>query len=589
MSTYAKRRPEKVRVGNESLGRIQEIIHAKVFWPLALLMGAFAATALVVPLLAPISIHDDWVYARSVEILMSQGKFTILDLSSAVNPFQTLWAGMFAMIFGNHLGVFRLSTFVLVLVSGPALYGICRELGLGRHQAVLGTAIYLFNPVLFSLAYTFMTDPHFVALLVISAYFYLRGLQRESWQSIVAGSVAAACAFLVRQPGFLIPGAVMTYLLLSRRLSFTVKSFRLALQVVGIPVLVAILYLLWLTFVQVVPGGSSDFAQSFTEAPLGERVELLWQLGFITLMYLGWFILPLAVSVAPRIVSLVRSLSPRHFALVSVGLAIVLGGLVDFALQGRLMPYLPALDKYAFGPASLIGDRPQLVDDRTLKIFTVIVALSSIILIIAVVARLKSVRERNLGAGLLLSIAWWQALGVFVASHWFRKDLISIDRYVLVLMPFAICLFLRRFGKLDFSRGAAWALTALIAIFTVAGTRDFVVFHQEVWNLAADARRMGIPANKLDAGASWDGYFVSDGTNIVRQTKTQNPPWWIVEFAPQIDSTYLVSTSPVDGYSAFLRRRYSQWLHSEDTYLYLSQRGGPPVCPPLCPPAGQDS
>ncbi len=565
-----------------SLEGLQQRVGSRVYWPLILLMGIFAATAFVVPLLAPVSINDDWVYARSVEILMREGSLRPLDVSSAVYPFQTLWAGLFALLFGTSLGVFRLSTFVLVLLSAPAVYGICRELGLSRHIGLLGAAVYLFNPILFALAYSFMTDPHYVALLVISVYLYLRGFNRESPLWLVSGSVAATCAFLVRQHGILIPIAVGSYLLLTRRVSFSRKSLFVLAQATGIPAVAGVIYMVWLTKVNGIPVATQVMTQNFMEAPLDERLHLLWRLIVITLMYSGLFILPIAVSLVPRAPALIKSLSPRGIVFVGTWLAVLLAGLLDFARLDRFMPLIPdRINSNGIGPADVIGDRPPMFDDRELIIFTAIVALASIVLAIAIGANAIPGRKTEMGAGILLAIAGWQALALFLVSHWFRKypleyPPITVDRYVVVLLPFVICLLLWWSRNLTFPTAGAWILVLLFAGFSVVGTRDFLVFNHEVWKLAAKALEMGIPANKLDAGAGWDGYHVSDESYFARESRTPNPPWWIPIFAPDIDSTYLISTKPVEGYAEMRRVSYSQWLNPERAFLYLSKRSQPP-------------
>src|SRR5215204_3637557 len=142
-------------------------------WPLLLVLGAFLGTAAVIPVFADAPVGDDWVYTRSVETLLRSGEIEILDLSVVTQVFQILWGSFFSLIFGISFGAMRLSTFVLVLFSGAAMYGLCRELGLARGRAALGTAAYLFNPLTFVLAFTFMTDGQFTALTVIAAFFYV--------------------------------------------------------------------------------------------------------------------------------------------------------------------------------------------------------------------------------------------------------------------------------------------------------------------------------------------------------------------------------------------------------------------------------
>src|SRR5439155_15287326 len=102
--------------------------------------------------------------------------------------------------------------------------------------STLGAALYLFNPLGYALAFTFMSDAAFTAVMVIAVYCYVRGLQGEGdarW--IVAGSVAAAAAALVRQPGMLLPLAAATVLLLDRRARWRQPRPLLVFKAVAIP------------------------------------------------------------------------------------------------------------------------------------------------------------------------------------------------------------------------------------------------------------------------------------------------------------------------------------------------------------------
>ena len=54
-------------------------------------LACFALTPLLVPMLVPAAVGDDWVYARSVEILLREGRLHILDLSVVTLLFQVAW------------------------------------------------------------------------------------------------------------------------------------------------------------------------------------------------------------------------------------------------------------------------------------------------------------------------------------------------------------------------------------------------------------------------------------------------------------------------------------------------------------------
>src|SRR4029079_8856389 len=135
-------------------------------WPVIAVFLALAVAALIVPTLADVATTDDWAYFRSAQILLAEGRLTVFPVVAATAVFQIVWGALFGLVFGPTLGIFRLSTVVITALGAAALYGLCLELGVSRRRGALGAAAYLFNPLVFVLAFTFMTDAHFAALLV---------------------------------------------------------------------------------------------------------------------------------------------------------------------------------------------------------------------------------------------------------------------------------------------------------------------------------------------------------------------------------------------------------------------------------------
>src|SRR3954471_6864080 len=178
-------------------------------WALLAVYAAFALAAVVVPTLTPVATTDDWAYARSAQILLGQARLTIFPVVAATAVFQIIWGALFGFIFGPTLGIFRLSTVVITALGGLALHGLCRDLGVARGSSALGVATFLFNPLVFVLAFTFMTDSHFMALLVIATWLYAKALAPEEVEArlLITGSGVAALAFLTRQQGILIAPA----------------------------------------------------------------------------------------------------------------------------------------------------------------------------------------------------------------------------------------------------------------------------------------------------------------------------------------------------------------------------------------------
>src|SRR5215208_5258104 len=236
-------------------------------WALLAVYVAFALAAVVVPTLAPVATTDDWAYARSAQILLDQARLTIFPVVAATAVFQIVWGALFGFIFEPTFGIFRLSTVVITALGGLALYGLCRDLGVAPGRSALGVATFLFNPLVFVLAFTFMTDAHFMALLVIATWLYAKGHASDEVDGrlLVAGSGVAALAFLTRQQGILIAPAVLLFLLLSRRLHRDRASLLVLVQLLTLPLLAVGGYYLWLRSGNTVPRVQSMFFREILE------------------------------------------------------------------------------------------------------------------------------------------------------------------------------------------------------------------------------------------------------------------------------------------------------------------------------------
>jgi 4-amino-4-deoxy-L-arabinose transferase-like glycosyltransferase len=560
-------------------------------WPVLLVFVAFAVAAIVVPTLAPVATTDDWGYARSAQILVQEQRLVVFPVVAATAVFQVVWGALFGWLFGPALGVFRLSTVVMVALGAVALYGLCRELGIDRHRSALGTAAYLFNPLLFVLAFTFMTDPHFVSLLVIATWAYARGLRPDAVSPIwvIAGSAAAGLALLTRQQGVLIPIAVVVYLLIARRLQFDRRGVMLFLQVVALPLVIFAGYFLWLRFGNDVPDVQTDFLRELIDEGWAGTWWLARRLTVVELVYLGFFTLPIVVAALAAGRGLLRHISRRGWLLFQVWYTVLLIGVTALWQRGMKMPYIGQfLGTSGPGAPDVLGSRPRLLTADMVTIITIVCVVASIFLaLIAVRAIGVAVSPERATAGLVLAIALWQVAGIFPPSyHYIGWTAGSLDRYLLPLIPLAICLTLWALRDRPLFAPAGWVIVALFAIFATAGTRDYLVYMKSVWGMAYDAIEAGVPLDQLDAGAAWDGYWLYEYSlaNLDRGRTRRGGPWWVYFYGRATDSSYVIASERQRGYFAVWQREYSTWLNPEPAYLYLQRR---PLRP--WPPTGWGS
>jgi 4-amino-4-deoxy-L-arabinose transferase-like glycosyltransferase len=548
-------------------------------WLLAAVLAAFAACAFIVPTMTPVATTDDWGYSQPVEILLDERRLVVYPVVAATAVFQIFWGALFAVWTDNRLGAVRVSTLVMACLGGLALYDICRQMLVPRSRAALGVAAYLFNPLSFILAYTFMTDPHFAALLTISTACFMRGLtgptDRYGW--MIAGSTVAAAALLVRQQGVLIPFGIALFLLLSGRLRWNRQSASRLAAVGLIPFIAGVVYATWLRWFNGVPDVQTSFAEGIIEAGWEGFSALARHLTFFELMYLGFFLLPVAAAaIVPAIFASGGFRRWWWTIPVAVTLVVVIG-VTAFADTRRRMPYVPQFfGPSGLGPPDVRGSRPRIFDSSLFDPLTLVCAVSviaaSFLIVRAWQDHPRSHKERPL---LIICAAVAQIAGIFPPSYHYLDRGYSLDRYFLPLLPLGLALLL--WAANDWSSlfiPAGWLLVVTFAVFSVAATRDYLVFLDAVWRLANEAMTAGIPKDRIEAGAAWDGYhlYAYGLEHDITRARTRDGPWWVFFYGKATDSTYVVASEPIPGYSVAAIRSYSTWLENETHQIYLLRR-----------------
>jgi dolichyl-phosphate-mannose-protein mannosyltransferase len=522
--------------------------------------------------LAPVSISDDWTYIRSVEYLINQWQFHILPVAAATQITQLFWGGAFGLIFGVTPGVLRVSTIAIVLLSALALRDMFRDLKVSNQRAALGTALYLFNPIMFAISYSFMSDPHFVAWMTLSAWLYLKAEMHDRTELLWWASVLATIACLERPHGAFIPIGVATWYLLTGRLRIDRQPIR-SLAAIGL--IPAVAMLLLYTVINGLPSQQGLFLSEMEAAGPTESWLLIKRLAVIEIAYTGFFVLPLIIGVGIGVWRALGNLPTYAIRLVIGAVAVTAAGIAWFWNQGRLMPYIPHFfGRGGPGSGDLQHSRPPLFGPTVFEWLTIacgVAAICALILFLRSVAIPK--RFGRSGIGLLTCLLGWQAIGVLPQSFLFRNWIISLDRYLLPMLPFVVVIAVWAVDDREIMPLLAWPAMAVVALFSIAGTRDVLVFQSDVWQIAHALNTAGVPNTRLDAGYAWDAYHLWEFSYQNHlEPRTENGPWWVMSYAQATDSTYVIAGAPIQGYVVISAHEYSSWLHERPMYLYVMRR-----------------
>jgi hypothetical protein len=435
-----------------------------------------------------------------------------------------------------------------------------------------------------------MTDAHFMALLVIATWLYAKALEPElaevDGRLLVAASGVAALAFLTRQQGIMIAPAVLMFLLLSRRLRRDRASLLVVIQLFALPLLAVGGYYLWLRYGNDVPRVQSQFFREILEEGWSGTWWLVRRLTVVELMYLGFFTLPLIAAALPRVRGLIRATAPPGWILFAAWQAILLVGVTAFWTRDAFMPYIGQFfGSGGLGAPDILGSRPILLGTEIRSALTVICLIASLVLALIAARGMNAPpsRERS-RAGLVFSIGLGQVLGVMPPSyHYIGWAAGSLDRYLLPLVPLTIALALWALRGVRMVLPLAWIVVAALALFSVAGTRDYLVFMRAVWAMGEEATAAGVPLDRLDAGSGWDGYHLYEYglEHRIRSRTPKGGPWWVYFYAPATDSAYVVAGKALPGYRVIRKQPYSSWLQRQPTNLYFLHRAGIPWPPRL--------
>jgi hypothetical protein len=306
---------------------------------------------------------------------------------------------------------------------------------------------------------------------------------------------------------------------------------------------------------------------------------LAQRLTLVELMYLGFFTLPIMAALLPHVGKLLDGIPRRGWLLFAIWQTLLLVGVTALWVPGVRMPYIPQFfGSSGLGSPDVLGSRPILIGPDLRSVLTVVCLIASLFLAL-VAARglgIPPSLERS-RAGLVLSIGLWQVVGVFPPSyHYIGWTAGSLDRYLLPLVPLAIALALWGLRGTRINLPLGTTVAVVLAIFAVAGTRDYLVFMSEVWAVGDEAVAAGVPLDRLDAGSAWDGYHLYEygRDNHIRSRTPKGGPWWVYFYAPATDSSYVVATKPLPRYFVAEKRSYSSWLLREPQDIFLLRRWG---------------
>ncbi|MBE9045049.1 glycosyltransferase family 39 protein [Pleurocapsales cyanobacterium LEGE 10410] len=509
-------------------------------------------------------LNDDWAYAESVKHLLETGDFQLPGWAVANLLPQVLFGALFCLPFGFSFTALRFSTLTLGLIGIIATYGLLKEVS---HQriALIGALIVAVNPLYFALANTFMTDvPHY-AVTVLSLYFFVIGIKKNSLTTIVISVVIAVISLLIRQTTIaLFAGYAIAYVVKNKA---KIKSLIMAaLLFVLLPAGVQLLFsaVFW-------PKNYGNYGvkeQEIVSQLVGADTSAIAQFAYFALcalLYLGCFLLPWLLIVFALQSAGIKSqgrkiqVSLLLFLITSVGVWLVVKQ-TRMPLRGNV------INDWGIGPLTLrdtILSPPGTIPNY-LAAFWIVVTIFSVVgagllllfLVLSTIQLLTTKGIANKRSLILLSnstiFIYFLPLGI---SFFF-------DRYLILLLPLLMMMVLTTVGKipqvkLDWKTSfVSWLIILFIGAFTVGTTHDYLSWNRIRWQAIENLiQEQQISPRRIDGGFEFNGWYLYSSDYPVYKNRKAEIPWWWVE-----QDDYLVAFSPVAGYDVVKQYSLENWL-----------------------------
>ncbi len=513
------------------------------------LLGLWGLSIILVNPIGDFPLNDDFSFGRTVFNVSEVGTWKFDDWLSMTLIAQVYWGSAFTKLFGFSFTVLRFSTLVLSTIGIVSMYLICRELKTDKLTASVVTALIAFNPLYFSLSFTFMTDVPFLSLCLISILFFIKFFTKGGNKWMILGTLFAILATLIRQLGVMLPiSFALTYLIFNKKKTF---GWIVAIAPLIATILSLYVYNYWFTSLQEAPSTFGTLPKLFKRLNHTDFWKICWDRIGLLLIYFGLFLLPLFILKVQK--------SKVNLKLAAPLITICL--IAMFSIWNRF-PWGNILYNFGLGPKTLkdgvffINVSPILSPWvwKTIALFGMAGVVLAFLRIDFKALKFSQTKVFALSNTILY-------------SGFLMLDVHFFDRYFLPLLPFLLILFLPK--KLTASSTkillySSLSFLLIMSMFSIAATHDYLSWNRARWK-ALDhlTNELKISPNEINGGFEFNGWH----RPVKEQTYGTFKSWWWVD-----QENYVITFGEMDGFKPIKSFQYNSYLPLINCEIFILQK-----------------
>jgi hypothetical protein len=480
--------------------------------------------------IAEMGFLDDFSYAKSAQVLARTGHLTYNAFAFPMLGWQAAWGALFIRLFGFSFSILKLATFFIALLTVFLFHSVLVRFGITARNAIFGTLTLGLSPLFLPLAASFMTDVYGLFAVLLCLYCCQRAMASQGTASTIAWLGLAAASGVVGGTGrqvvwlgalLMMPSAAW---LLRNRRGVLLASFVLLSASLGC----VLICIKWWARQPYSMGDTYSVSMLLKEAihhirPAAAKDLLGLALCLIALVY------PVLAAWLPQM----RKLSRRTLVLI-VGLALVWTE-IQWLLKW-LPPWFVFLHEFAdTGSVNIATDvQGPLLPFKAWLALSMLIAVTAMVLVFTLRGKPRDPVD-NQGPATPSPTIWrelfWLCIPISLGYFGLlfldaNANLNIVDRYVLIVMPFAIICLLHLYQQsiaTDLPRISS-AILVVYAIFAIAGTHDWFASQRARMAAIDELRAAGVPSTGIAGGFQYDAWTQLEVVGHLNNRLITNPP-----------------------------------------------------------------
>ncbi|MFH1479586.1 MAG: glycosyltransferase family 39 protein [Candidatus Omnitrophota bacterium] len=154
------------------------------------------------------------------------------------------------------------------------------------------------------------------------------------------------------------------------------------------------------------------------------------------------------------------------------------------------------------------------------------------------------------------------------------------DRYLIIFIPGAVIFILEVTRNLRFSKPIFIIGLLIFFLYSVIISEDTFKWNKASWDMGESLLNKNVPINKIDSGYAWNGWhysklIINEPYEYLTPRSHKPLPFYLRSMFYDIDNEYVVSFSPLEGYSNIEISEYESILSHltrKKNIIYLLRR-----------------